>query len=367
MSIMRRIALIVRLFPLSLILLHGILPAQSLPGSDTVRQKLIVGTKEAPPFSMKRTDGTWEGISIDLWHDVAEEVGVVYELRETDLHGLLEGVATDSFDLSIAAITITSDREEAIDFTHPYFQAGLGIAVNVSSTESMFSMAKRLFSMDFMSAIGALLFILLLVGVVIWLVERKRNPEQFGGSVVEGIGSGFWWSAVTMTTVGYGDKAPVTFAGRLIGLIWMFAAIIIISSFTAAIAASLTVSELETDIQGVGDLPRARVGAVQEAIGATYLSERNIAHRTYKSAEEGLKDLNEGRIDAFVHDAPLLQYMTNNEFSGSLQVLPETFDQQYYGIALPDGSPWREGINRALLEKAHGARWNQIVARYLGD
>ena len=64
-----------------------------------------------------------------------------------------------------------------------------------------------------------------------------------------------------MTTVGYGDKAPVTVMGRLIGLIWMFAAIIIISSFTAAIAASLTVSELGSDVENPNDLPNVRVGS----------------------------------------------------------------------------------------------------------
>ena len=74
------------------------------------------------------------------------------------------------------------------------------------------------------------------VGVVMWLGERRRNQAQFGGTAAHGIGAGLWWSAVTMTTVGYGDKAPVTILGRLLGLVWMFAAIIIISSFTAAIA-----------------------------------------------------------------------------------------------------------------------------------
>ena len=114
----------------------------------------------------------------------------------------------------------------------------------------------------------ALGLVLLIVGVLIWLFERRRNPEQFGGSVSEGIGNGFWWSAVTMTTVGYGDKAPVSTAGRALGLVWMFVSIITISGFTAAIASSVTVNKLQTRINGVADLPRVNVGSVANTSGA---------------------------------------------------------------------------------------------------
>ena len=81
-----------------------------------------------------------------------------------------------------------------------------------------------------------------------WLFERKRNKEMFGQGI-KGLGAGFWWSAVTMTTVGYGDKAPVTAAGRTIGFIWMFAAILLISGLTASIASALTVSSLDSKIE----------------------------------------------------------------------------------------------------------------------
>ncbi|WP_320044731.1 ion channel [uncultured Desulfobacter sp.] len=74
---------------------------------------------------------------------------------------------------------------------------------------------------DFLEVIFTLFMLLLLVGFLIWFFEKDKNREQFGGSPFSGIGSGFWWSAVTMTTVGYGDKAPRTVAGRFVGLIWM--------------------------------------------------------------------------------------------------------------------------------------------------
>ena len=118
----------------------------------------------------------------------------------------------------------------------------------------------------------ALALVLLGVGLLVWWFERRKNPNQFGGNPAKGIGSGFWWSAVTMTTVGYGDKAPLTVGGRLVALVWMFVALIIISSFTAAITSSLTVTQLESAVKGPEDLPKIRVGAIENTTSESYLS-----------------------------------------------------------------------------------------------
>jgi polar amino acid transport system substrate-binding protein len=42
------------------------------PGPPEVRE-LVIGTKVAPPFAMKAEDGTWRGISIDLWQRIANQ------------------------------------------------------------------------------------------------------------------------------------------------------------------------------------------------------------------------------------------------------------------------------------------------------
>jgi voltage-gated potassium channel Kch len=112
---------------------------------------------------------------------------------------------------------------------------------------------ERLFSGPFIAILASLLALLAAVGVLVWLAERRRNP-QFGRGPLKGVGAGLWWSAVTMTTVGYGDKAPTTFPGRLIAMVWMFASVIIISSFTAAIATALTGDKLEQSVTDLNDL-----------------------------------------------------------------------------------------------------------------
>ena len=76
---------------------------------------LIVGTKIAPPFAMKADDGSWEGISIELWDKIAKKLNLEYEWQEHNLQSLLNGVADAHLDVGIAAITITSEREKHFD------------------------------------------------------------------------------------------------------------------------------------------------------------------------------------------------------------------------------------------------------------
>ncbi|MBV8227648.1 MAG: transporter substrate-binding domain-containing protein, partial [Verrucomicrobia bacterium] len=85
-------------------------PAQTLAPPPEARE-LIIGTKVAPPFAMKGEDGTWRGISIDLWRHVADQIHLRYRFQETTLKGLTDGVATGSLDAAVAAVTVTGPRQ----------------------------------------------------------------------------------------------------------------------------------------------------------------------------------------------------------------------------------------------------------------
>lgn len=335
--------------------------------SETQNRVLIVGTKEAPPFSMKSEDGTWRGLSIELWRRIAEELGLKYDFRELSLNALMEGVSNGSLDVAVAAITITPEREKKIDFTHPFHTTGLAIAVAAKASNPWISVLRGLASLAFVKAVGLLCLVLLVAGFLVWIFERRRNAAQFGGRRGRGIGSAFWWSAVTMTTVGYGDKAPITLGGRVVALIWMFVSIVVISSLTAAIASVLTVSQLETAIQGPEDLPHANVGTVKETASAEYLDKRGIFYSGYPDLKAGLEALARGEIDALVYDEPILRYEVKKEFPGDLSVLPGTFRRQQYGFALPAGSPLRESMNQVLLEQTGAVWWDETLDRLLGD
>lgn len=335
--------------------------AIKLPG-----QALRVGTKAAPPFVIAGSNpDRFEGISIALWEAVARRLDLEFRYVLSDLEALLSGLEDDRLDVSVAALTVTAERETRLDFSYPFYSTGLAIAVPAKGG-ALWATLGRFFSWPFFTTLAGLALLLLGVGVAIWTFERRANAEEFGGSAVQGLGSGFWWAAVTMTTVGYGDKSPRTLGGRLVGLVWMFTAVIIISSFTAAIATSLTVDRLSSGIEGVEDLGKAQVVTVAGSAAAAALSHRGIAYTTYKTLEDALELLGDDRAEAVVYDAPLLNYRVLNDYGSRLQVLSPVFDRQDYAFALPQGSALREPINRAILEVLTTEEWRRTLTRYLG-
>ena len=350
--------------------------SQAVTGESSVEQQsvapdrspkpFIVATREAPPFAIKGPDGQWQGLSIWLWGEVARSIGVTTEFKEASLADMIDGVADGRYDASIAALTITPEREATIDFSHPFYTTGFGIAVKQGSA-NWISILFAIFTWGFIQAIAALLAVLAGIGVLFWLAERKQNPEQFGGPPLKGIGSGLWFSAVTMTTVGYGDKAPMTRIGRIIALIWMFAAILIISTFTGMIASALTSERLTGMVEGPSDLGKVVVGSIQGSSSQDWLNTERVNFTNFKSVSDGLNALESGAIGAFVYDKPLLQYRIKQHHEATLTVLAGTYGRQDYGIALPYGSPLREAVNQALLETIDGEEWTDRVVAEVGE
>jgi polar amino acid transport system substrate-binding protein len=344
----------------------GAAEAAGATGATPVRQPLRVGISEVPPFVIREADGSWQGISIDLWSDVASALGYEFELVPMPFKDLLSSLEAGRVDVAVGALTMTAEREARFDFTHPFYLTGLAIAVPRDSASSTWAVLKRLFSWQFTSVVLGLTTLLLVVGAVLWLLERRRNPSQFGGTPVQGLGHGFWWAAVTMTTVGYGDKAPVTLGGRLVAIVWMFAALIMVSGFTAAITSALTVGRLQSDISGPQDLRRAHVATVAGTVSARYLDGERLRSSAFPDLRSAMQAVQKGEADAVVYDQPILQYRNRELGDGGLRLLPGTFDKQAYAFAVGSGSALREPIGREILRISNSRMWPEMTRRYLG-
>lgn len=329
-------------------------------------QSLKVAIKSSPPFSIQTAQGNWQGISVELWDDIAKQLNLEYEwVVIEDIQAQFNQLQQGQIDVAVGALTMTADREHLIDFSHTFYSTGLGIAAQ-KKQNSIVAILQQLMSWQFLRAVGVLLSVLLAVGLLIWLLEHKKNAAQFGGGVRQGIGSGLWWSAVTMTTVGYGDKAPITFFGRSLATVWMFVSIVTISGFTAAIASAFTMNQLNGLVAGEQDLPYIRVATVKNSTADAYLRDAGIIRRSVDNAVEGLTALANNQFDALVYDAPLLEYqILQNQFD-QLQVLPKTFFRQNYAFALRPNFAHREAINRALLTFVQQDEWDYLLKKYLG-
>lgn len=328
--------------------------------------ELVIGTKEAPPFAMKDKAGNWTGISIDLWRHLAAELKLQYRFAEAQSVGaLIDGVRAGNFDAAVAAITVTSGREQQVDFTMPYFHTATGVAVETDRIASWMPVVRSILSYSFLQAIAALLGLALLAGVLIWLFERHNN-EGFSGGVVRGLSSGVFWSANAMTQRVDASIIPITLAGRIVAIIWMVVSVIAIAVFTAGITSTLTTKRLHGIINNVGDLSSVRLGVVQGTATEDALTRMRIKYRTLPSAEAGFESLRKGRIDAFAYDRPILAWMIR-QGGLSAELSGVRFEPQDYAIALRSGSPLRKEINIALLEAEQSDWWKDVLFRYMGQ
>jgi polar amino acid transport system substrate-binding protein len=333
-----------------------------------VPEKLVVGTMVLPPFAMKKPSGEWEGLSIELLQAVAEDLETDFELREYSSIGQYEdAIENGEIDL-VLMISMRENFELIADFSNPYYRSGSAIVVNVGGEgHGWFRVAERLVSTNFLTVIGLLVLLWFIAGSLVWLFESRRNSEMFGDKIVKGLGHGIWWAVVTMTTVGYGDKAPKTFGGRFVATLWMFTSIILISSFTAAITTSLTVDELKGKVRGFQDLPFIRVGGLADSQSLEQLIENGIAAIPFKSTQDGLRAVAENRINAFIFDEAILKHLVKTEYPDQLRVLAETLNHYYIGMAVPPSSPLLEQLNRALLRVMNKEEWDRLVVKYLGS
>lgn len=334
--------------------------------NPTENKTLIIGTKIAPPFVMKGKNGEWQGISIELWQQIAKELNIKYQWKELDLHSLLKEVEDASLDAAIAAITITAEREEHFDFSHAYYATGLSIAIPNKVNSPWVTVLKGIFSKQMFLILSLLFFILLVIGTITWLLERKKNPKNFNPSPVKGIASGIWWAAVTMTTVGYGDMTPKTLGGRMIALFWMFSSLLLVSAIIAGVASTLTLAKMDPLVTGPDDLPKARIASIENSISDSYLKSRRLESHYFNSVEQGLSAINNNKIDAMVYDAPLLKFTIKQKFEDKLRVIDKLFEYQNYGIAFPENSPLRESVNRVMLKIIHSDDWHKVLKEYLG-
>jgi polar amino acid transport system substrate-binding protein len=358
---------IARVLGVAMLWIFTLSPVNVLAQADRATpDRVVAGTGDAPPFAMKTKDGRWEGLAIELWQRIAQKLGVQFELREYSPDQLLDAVKRGEVDV-IPALAVTEQHEMLMDLSLPFLTSGTAIAVAAEPTQhSWLRFAGRLVSLNVLPVIGLLILLSLTSGTIVWLFEARQNPDMFGGGTLRGIGLGIWWAVVTLTTVGYGDQTPKTMGGRMVALIWMFASVILIASFTAAITTSFTVGELQGKVRGLSDLPDVRVGSLSHSQALNFLAKRGIAVLPFEDAKDGLQAIVDKKIDAFVFNEAVLRHLVRTEFPGRVQVLPSTFDHYYVSMAVQPGSPLREPLNRALLEITAKDDWRRLVELYMG-
>nr|XP_033335766.1 glutamate receptor ionotropic, kainate 2 isoform X7 [Megalopta genalis] len=371
---------------------------------------LVVMTREEKPYVMVKEDknltgnARFEGFCIDLLKWIASQVGFQYAIRLVPDHmygvydpetkewnGIVRELMEKRADLAVASMTINYARESVIDFTKPFMNLGIGILFKVSGR-----MPSRLFS--FMNPLAVEIWLSMLgayvmVSLTIWIVARFSPYEWVepracpsckcplqGGHVSAldpdsddipllrtvnefTLANSFWFMVGTLMQQG-SDLNPKATSTRIVGGIWWFFTLIIISSYTANLAAFLTVERMITPIENAADLAEQTeisYGTLEGGSTMTFFRDSKIGIYQkmwrfmeskspsvfVKSYEDGVKRVLEGDY-AFLMESTMLDYAVQRDCN--LTQIGGLLDSKGYGIATPKGSPWRDKISLAILE-----------------
>ena len=328
-----------------------IIPAAAAPEP---RETLRVGITGSPPFVLPG-HGSRGGISLEIWRRVAEQNDLSYDFiqQPTPKQGL-RAIDIGEIDLLVGPISITARRlaMPGVDFTQPYFLGKSGVLLPLSPP-TLISRLSVFFGWAVVSSVLVLLGVLVGVGSLILLAERRRNAEQFPREPLAGIGSGMWFALVTLTTVGYGDKAPVTRTGRGLTAIWMTISLIAVSSLTATLASAFTLfltGATEAAITDPAQLQSRRV-AVVSGTSAVELTERqDMSVVPADSLAEAIDLMLSGRAEAVIFDRPAIRYHLKRNPDLAVRLAPFTLAEETYGFALRSGDPLRNALNVSILQ-----------------
>lgn len=333
---------------------------------DSVIDTLLVGYTTAPPFIVQNGQAL-EGINIWLWKKVAKDLAIPYKMVPMGFSAMLDSLETGGIDISVNPLTITSERNRKMLFTDSFYASNSTIAVaDDSPFQKFIQFVKGFFNQNFLKGLLVLLFIIFLFGLLGWYFERKENKENFRTGY-RGIWDGVWWSAVTLTTVGYGDKAPKTRMGKIAALALMFGGLLFISGLTASIASSLTVTQLNSNPDGFNEFKKRPVGTISSSSANQFLKDHFFKKiHVYKGVVPGLKALKNRKIEAFMYDEPILKYRIQEDSTlNDLQVLPVKFDVQFYAFGLTKHQiELEKEISQRILEIMETREWQVVLNEF---
>jgi polar amino acid transport system substrate-binding protein len=332
-------------------------------------EPLRVAVYDVPPYGYVDTDGSMSGVSVDLWRRVAEQMEWPFRLIPvSDMEAILSGLEQGRFDAAIGAITITPERAARVDFSYPAHRSGVAIALR-KETGPLFALVSYGTAVSELSPlILVILTMLILIGIAMWIVERRaRSAAGIEGleSAVVSLRDGLYWAVVTMTTVGYGDKTPKTTFGRVVAMVWMLSSLVLVSLLSTSLVSRLTAERVESrDLAASIDLGGKKLAAVAQSSGAEYLDELHLQYTKYKDLPDALDSLANGHSSAVVNSVGALQYFIAKRYARVLEIPQGLLAPAYMAIALPEHSPIKKSIDRALIKITNSPEWRTLEERF---
>ncbi len=333
-------------------------------GEQPTADVLRVGYAGSAPFVMHNDQGEEEeeGIVIDIWKEIAFDINKKYQLIPyASVEEGIEDIQKQKLDILIGPITINANRAEVVTFSQPYYNTEL--AVLAPKMESTFwDKLKPFLSSTFLYAVAGLLVILTLVGFIFWLVEGRKEEDDYGKGVIKGTASGVWLAVVTMTTVGYGDYAPRTPAGRFVMGTWMIVSLILATSFVAGIATTFSQSSTEDKtITSFNDLENKKVAIPNYEKIIAKVKDAHGKPVPVTDVSEGYQLLLNKEVDALIYDEIPLEYILDFNKKDQFVLSKKRIEPQYYGFVFPIGSSLKRSVDLEIIDLQDNKKIKEIV------
>jgi len=331
-------------------------------------KKLRIGVVGSAPFVIKEENKPPEGITLDIWDAVAQENKLEYDLipQETVKSGIDE-VKQGKIDVLIGPISITAERLKQVAFTQPYFEAEIALMLPLQQP-AVWDAVKPFFRSAVIYSIALLLLAFFLVGNLIWLAEKRRNKEQFPPQYVPGVTNAMWFAIVTFTTVGYGDKAPITKTGRIVTAVWMIITVVAASTITAGLTTALTLALSGQTAEKFTDptsLKNARIGVLSGTTSSDWASYYKARITEHKTLKEAIERLISNQVEAVAFDKPALQYYLREHPEISLRVTEFSLASENYGFAISGENPLLPTLNVSLVHLKERGELKEIIDKWL--
>ncbi|XP_041798252.1 glutamate receptor ionotropic, NMDA 2D [Chelmon rostratus] len=325
-----------------------------------------------------------KGFCIDILKRLAKIVGFTYDLylvtngkhgKKIDgvWNGMIGEVVYKRADMAIGSLTINEERSEVVDFSVPFVETGISVMVSRSNG----TVSPSAFLEPYSPAVWVMMFVMCLtvVAVTVFIFEffspvgynrSLQTGKKAGGSTFT-IGKSVWllWAIVFNNSVPVENPRGTT--SKIMVLIWAFFAVIFLASYTANLAAFMIQEEYIDTVSGLSDkkfqhpeeqYPPLKFGTVPN--GST---EKNIRSNypdmhqymgkyNQRGVEDAILNLKTGKLDAFIYDAAVLNYMARKDEGCKVMTIGsgKVFATTGYGIALHKNSRWKRPLDLALLQ-----------------
>ncbi|KAM4732420.1 glutamate receptor 3-like isoform 3-T3 [Anableps anableps] len=365
--------------------------------SEENRTIVVTTIMEAPYVMYKKNymhlegNDRYEGYCVDLASEIAKHVGIKYKLsivmdgkygaRDPDTkmwNGMVGELVYGRADIAVAPLTITLVREEVIDFSKPFMSLGISIMIKKpqKSKPGVFSFLDPLAYEIWM----CIVFAYIGVSVVLFLVSRfspyewnleeqdeTKDPQTPPDPPNDfGIFNSLWFSLGAFMQQGC-DISPRSLSGRIVGGVWWFFTLIIISSYTANLAAFLTVERMVSPIESAEDLAKQTEiaygtldsGSTKEFFRRSKIAVYEKMWSYMKSAEpsvfvkttpDGVARVRKSKGKfAFLLESTMNEYIEQRKPCDTMKV-GGNLDSKGYGVATPKSSALRNAVNLAVLK-----------------